>query len=362
MKRKDSTRRWAAVFATSLLAIMLTIVGCATEQKIVDDGRPFYQRAGYTLIRHLPPKDRALGTSITIYEKDGLLFYVGSEEMTIYKPVEGLAIVAFYYDPAFKNDRERSLKANFHMLAPSRFLKQVDPSVRFVVYPEMLSMMDQTIANPEPVDEFLLTHGAHWAAVPFKDSFVSYPSSRSPTKFDFKTYVATLKSLDADDLARQIKEGRAHAAGADERIAKEAKWKASYNSNLAQIDAYQRSKAAERAAFAAAGAEAFDAALVQPKKVGTTVCSANNRLGYVDQVEGTNLKILVQGRAMAIKGVHWKAGNYEVDPSTQRNVFEPGIVIDPYFLFRGITDQIQISKEPATIWDSTSFWAVCPYR
>ncbi len=82
--------------------------------------------------------------------------------------------------------------------------------------------------------------------------------------------------------------------------------------------------------------EKFDEDRFANKNVGDRVCSADNKFGYVDEVNAEKIKVLLKGRASRQK---------------------------PYYFFDvfKIGSRFYIETMETTIWDDFSSWAACSF-
>lgn len=112
------------------------------------------------------------------------------------------------------------------------------------------------------------------------------------------------------------------------------------------------------------------------KVTGTTVCSADNRIGYVEQVAGPRVRVLQRGRAVAeldaVRDQSNVLGPFEVDASglPPYSAINPDYahvevpVTDMHYLFKPHrTVRIAATASSSgTIWDESRFWGACDWR
>lgn len=117
----------------------------------------------------------------------------------------------------------------------------------------------------------------------------------------------------------------------------------------------------------------FQAAAAAPKTVGATVCSADNRLGFIEQISGSRIRLQVFGVAFA----RWTdallnsnpLGPHQVDTSRVRSVLpsdpeNEGLelpVTDRLYLFKP-HPSVQIQPYLGSgnvLWDESRFWGTC---
>lgn len=125
-----------------------------------------------------------------------------------------------------------------------------------------------------------------------------------------------------------------------------------------------------------AAEQQFQSAAVAPKTVGASVCSADNRMGYVEQVAGSRLKLLLRGRAVAARNAINGHGNvlgpFKLDTdrlsmddetSPESSMIELPVT-DSYYLFKPHRN-VQIASTASssgTIWDDSRYWGACDWR
>ncbi len=110
------------------------------------------------------------------------------------------------------------------------------------------------------------------------------------------------------------------------------------------------------------------------KSVGTAVCSPDNRIGYVEQVAGDRIKILIKGRAVAKRDAIYGHGNplgpFKVD--TQGLPFDLSVgpqgidlelpILDPYYLFKPHSTIRIGGRDGDLIWDDGRQWGACGWQ
>lgn len=169
----------------------------------------------------------------------------------------------------------------------------------------------------------------------------------------------------------------------------EVSYRASYQSRMASEqkqaqDATQRAReirTQRQQAFAEqirqanlAAEQRFSTLSSASKSTGVTVCSRDNRLGYVEQVAANKIKVLVKGKAVAERDAVYGHGNplgpFKVDSSGlsyEMALGEHGKhlelpVLDPLYLFKPHS-AIRIAPLAAGhIWDEGRYWAACDWR
>ena len=169
----------------------------------------------------------------------------------------------------------------------------------------------------------------------------------------------------------------------------EVSYRASYQTRMASErqhaqEAAQRSRevqAQQQQAFSAqvrqanlAAEELFSALSRGSKSTGMTVCARDNRLGYVEQVSGSKIKILVKGQAVAERDAVYGHGNplgpFKVDSSSLNYELRLGEhgkhlelpVLDPLYLFKPHRTIRIAPINPGQIWDEGRYWATCDWR
>jgi len=110
------------------------------------------------------------------------------------------------------------------------------------------------------------------------------------------------------------------------------------------------------------------------KSVGTAVCSPDNRMGFVEQVAGDRIKILIKGQAVAKRDAIYGHGNplgpFKVD--TQGLAFADAFgpqgaglelpILDPYYLFKPHPTIRIGGRDGDVTWDDGRQWGACGWR
>lgn len=136
-------------------------------------------------------------------------------------------------------------------------------------------------------------------------------------------------------------------------------------------------KAQQDYAAAAPAQEAqnrFATLSAQSKSIGATVCSRDNRLGYVEQLVGSRIKLSIKGRAVVGRARVYRdddaRGPFDVDTTGLPIdwVSNPGLsnvevaVLDPHYLFQP-HQTIKLGPiNTGEIWDDATYWAACDWR
>lgn len=203
------------------------------------------------------------------------------------------------------------------------------------------------------------------------------------------TKLPTNVKLDEDAFRREI-EIALPTERRLEMIEQEREWRANLPVRKANEQYYaQRAKEAaqlERTARAQAFEDQASKALAEAqqrfvvassaanKSVGTSVCSPDNRMGYVEQVAGDKLKILIKGRAVAKRDAVYGHGNplgpFKVD--TQGLPFDLSVgrqginlelpILDPYYLFKPHSTIRIGGGQGDLIWDDGRQWGTCGWQ
>lgn len=196
-------------------------------------------------------------------------------------------------------------------------------------------------------------------------------------------------TLDEDAFRRAI-ESALPTERRLEMIEQEREWRASFSVRKENEQYYaQRAKEAaqlEKTARAQAFEDQASKALAEAqqrfvtsssaanKSVGMSVCSPDNRMGYVEQVAGDKLKILIKGRAVAKRDAIYGHGNplgpFKVD--TQGLPFELSVgaqgmslelpILDPYYLFKPHSTIRIGGRNGDLIWDDSRQWGACGWQ
>lgn len=174
-----------------------------------------------------------------------------------------------------------------------------------------------------------------------------------------------LLAMRAEDVSPQVALIRQSAAGAEGRAQQRAAAIRTANAEFA---------AAKRAA-AQAARDQFSRASHSPKSIGQSVCSVDNRFGYVEAASGSKIKINVRGRAAAKRDDAFEPtsphGPFEVDRSRlsmEDRIGSQGSdlmvpVRDAYYLFHPLPTLALAPFDAAgMVWDEGSYWGECGWR
>lgn len=131
---------------------------------------------------------------------------------------------------------------------------------------------------------------------------------------------------------------------------------------------------ADRQRLAREAQNRFATLSAQPKSIGATVCSRDNRLGYVEQLAGPRIKLAIKGRAVVRRERVYRdddaRGPFDVDTTGLPIdwVSNPGLsnvevaVLDPHYLFQP-HQTIKLGHiNTGEIWDDATYWAACDWR
>jgi hypothetical protein len=238
--------------------------------------------------------------------------------------------------------------------------------------------------SPPACDEYKEIHEADVAT-----NVVTSPLIAIGAVLSFGREISSMVKLDEEAFKREIEralptprrlamieEERAWRQGAPARAQLVAQQQRS-QAEAARLD--QRARTQEfRARVQTANRAAeqqFQAAASAVKGVGASVCSADNRLAFVEQISGTRIRLQLYGVAVA----RWSAldnanplGPFAVDRSTVEFVLpseldSQGIelpVTDRFYLFKPHTTvQIQpYTGSGNVLWDESRFWGTCDWR
>jgi len=127
----------------------------------------------------------------------------------------------------------------------------------------------------------------------------------------------------------------------------------------------------EARAYRQAAEQRFRQHLTETKQVGMTVCSINNRIGYIEQIAGPRIKVEVRGYAGGrYSQVVGPQGPFDLD-SSMMSLDEaadlqsrrlPLPVKDPYFFYQGQKElPILPLNKPKTVWEMADSWATCTW-
>jgi hypothetical protein len=130
----------------------------------------------------------------------------------------------------------------------------------------------------------------------------------------------------------------------------------------------------ERQRLAREAQNRFTTLSAQPKTIGMTVCSRDNRLGYVEQLAGSRIKLAIKGRAVVRRERVYRdddaRGPFDVDTTGLPIdwVSNPGLsnlevaVLDPHYLFQPQQTIKLGAIGTGEIWDDATYWAACDWR
>lgn len=117
-----------------------------------------------------------------------------------------------------------------------------------------------------------------------------------------------------------------------------------------------------RDAIATQGAQRFASASAATKEVGMTICSSDNRLGYVEQVAGPRVKVMLKGRAIGTYEEFGELGPFKLGGVRAVALGEPEPIEDANFLFQPLQRQVRFADLEGLIWDEGRYWGMCAFR
>lgn len=85
------------------------------------------------------------------------------------------------------------------------------------------------------------------------------------------------------------------------------------------------------------------------KKIGSEICSIDHRIGYVEEIAGTRIKINVKGQAFTESRTKAMQGYEFVSKETPPD----------YFLFQSDEQSFKVNSLNTIIWDDFNKWATC---
>lgn len=105
----------------------------------------------------------------------------------------------------------------------------------------------------------------------------------------------------------------------------------------------------------------FMEAAAVPKRTGMTVCSTDNRVGYVREIDGPRIQLVVRGRAVGNHGDFGPFGPFGTALFERREA-DPYAITDPYFLFLPLPGAVKFVRLEESLWDLGRLWGACGYR
>lgn len=329
-----------------VVAMSSVFAGCASS--------PEYQNStelGFKIVGTKPAKHwRCQKLSV----RGDLVAYMLGSSITLYRKKEGVFIHGIMNKQGMTPSQVQASFENPEACAGWNLAnwQVIDREFYVFNHPYFIEAFDNAESDPQ----------AFFAKVPYGPPYFTpehrmdgeYTVSRSSRKAispHFYAVADQLSSLTAAALISQIDFVR-QVMSPDAVAARRAK-----------TIADNRTAATNRAAVAEAARQAFVSASARTKQVGTTVCSADNRVAYVEQIAGDRVKLAVRGRAVAREEQFGALGPFKVGfRSSLGTVHDEQPVEDPHFLFNRLPGPIRLTTETAVLWDESQFWGECDYR
>ncbi len=358
-------------------AVLLGLAACATVSKTPEamGYQLVYHKPGTLSTGYAPGMGARKGGYVTsasgglsIFTKGGLTYFSEPEIVTIYRPGDGIFVrVPVGYEQV-RGDIDGTKNVNFRHV-PSN-VGWTLPTVVGVRNPDLIRIWDNAPSAPEVWAATFSTVAERTAsrswlrqangAGQYKgESFYvtgkPIPNGASGDMSLFAFCERFMASAEAISAVPELASARMYSSQADSRAVRQQK------------ENEERSRIArdQRAAIAQQAADSFDRAVRSPKRIGVTVCSSDNRVAYIEQVEGERVKLTVRGRAI---GNYDEFGSFGPKALTAPATFFSGDanakrpIEDPNFLFLPLPKPVQLTRESQALWDQGQYWGVCDYR
>lgn len=284
---------------------------------------PAFELRDYQLIFHETG-------AVTVFTRGNLVYFVKPGTVTIYRPTEGLLVRLPYDASAIGGDPDGTRSVDFS--APPRGGPAQTPLVIAIRDPVTLRFWDDVARQPASQRDFR-----------FLDD--------DPRRQSGYAVVGELPAPQGGDDVFETVERYLGDARERDRYA--------YAQKLQEeIDAATR---AGPDGVARLAARRFAQASALPKQAGTTVCSADNRIGYIREVDGARIFVIVRGHAV---GRHREFGAFGPFDTAlfERPDGQPHAISDPYFLFLPLTGAMKFVRVEEPQWDLGRLWGVCGYQ
>lgn len=355
--------------AAGLLFTSLLLGGCALRYST---DQPWANQIGYeTVYVETWDADRRENRCRALYWHKGLLVIQYGSTSAIYKPGDGL--FAVFLRNRLLSPKHRQYKQGSQGCQNNIFWDPliIDRDMYVVVHPELKAIFDNARSNPQALISIFssappeFTRDGRWKDAPVADSVRGF----IPTSAEFEDVLTSIMpSLSVATVFPDIEVRRKNAAQAEPlRLKADAEEKAEMDGLRARI-------MAKRKAALTTAISAFQSA-AERKQRGETVCSADNRIGYVEDIASGRVKVSVRGLAAYRKpGIPGRQvidepyGPFGLDYSREFNIgsqhYNMQTVVpirDKYYLFFPGRD-ITFVAAPAELWDDAKNWARCTYR
>lgn len=329
----------------AFVAMSSVFAGCASS--------PEYQTStelGFRIVATKPAKHwKCQKLSV----RGDLLAYMVGSDIVLYHKKEGVFIYGSMNKQGMTPSQIQASFENPEACAGWNLANwQVTDQFYVFNHPYFIEAFDNAESDPEAFFAKVQYGPPYFAPDQRRDGeYTASRSRREPVSPHFYAIADQLSSLTAAglisqiDLVRRILSPEAVAA------------------RRANTIADNRTAANNRAAIAEAARQAFLSAAARAKQVGATVCSADNRVAYVEQVAGDRVKLTVRGRALARQEQFGALGPFKVVfSSSLGTAYDEQPVGDPHFLFNRLPGPIRLTTESAVLWDASQFWGECEYR
>lgn len=321
------------------------LTGCATASA---DSRPSYAQAGYELLYNEPSRwERSAyfgrvregwSPCRALFWKDGLLFVLIGGQVTLYKPGDGIFVSLNGFLSDDKGGRDADPNRCLHHL----FWQAGNTGAQYyaILHPELKALFDNARSDPAALMREIstgapgFTRDGRW-----REAKVSVASEvRVEGNTGYGNYRSQLlPNLSVTSLFPDIAQMRVEAS---QQLAAKQR-------SDAKVSQMKRDDATRAAGIVAAARAVFEVARNRPKRVGTTVCSQDNRLADVEQVAEGRVRLLVRGFAVSTNA-------YEEPIKRPFYLFQPSESDEPR--------EIRIRQSPSQIWDGAEHWAECDFR
>lgn len=291
----------------------------------------------------------------SIFTGNGLYYFVERDTLTIYRPGEGMYVVLRIDPRSIGDDVDGTRVVDF---SRARGVNNASPRVILIRHPDVIGIWDRALKHPEGwLSSFGgpsggRTHFNNYKGDTYYLTGITIPVDSSGKRATFEAAENFLSRQTAAAAKEDIVSVRAHAAQADNRQAQKDAAKEA-RAQQAQSRLQEIASQAERR---------FQQAVSTPKSIGATVCSADNRIAYIEQMAGPRIKLTLRARAVGSYREFGEFGPYDiVEPDVVAHG-NSGPIRDANFLYHPLSKQVRISSLTDVIWDESRYWGVCDYR
>lgn len=349
----------------SLLVGAALIFGVVTPaiSSELEDYKLEYHQAGELVRGYVPGSVTGTGKGyhattasrgFSVFSANGLIYFVERGTVTIYRPGEGLFTRVQYDSKRIEEDVDGTKTVDFRRW-PAGAPRNA-PIVMAIRHPNIIAAWDGALSDPLSwLSNYGVSTKSHFVTYKGGRLYVDGPRvniTRSGRTAPFDAAEQFLLTATATTAVPTIASVRSDAAQWDARSAQQ-----SAAASAREVAAKQR-----REAIVAQASQRFLEASKAKKEVGTTVCSSDNRWGYVEQISGPRVKILLRGRAIGSYGDFGDYGPYSTGDVQSTDAGEFNTIEDPNFLFRPINRNVRFANLSDVIWDESRYWGLCSYR